>query len=308
MRPADNINELIEKLTLKASAGLDKRINDDISRALAKPKQTKSAGTQPNTWRIAMKSRPAKLAAAAAIIIAVLIGIHQFGGSTPAFAEVIENVVSAKSVSFVMKQKLGIQPAFVCRMYIQGEKIRMDMIGAEGQQEGLEKLRSEMQRRNLTAFMSTIGDFTVKESLELDHFRKTYKKRELDDRVVAHFMKANLIEQFHNVKHEDAEWLREELQDGRKIDVYLAKHVNLMGIEAKLSGKEGEGMTVWVDRRSSLPVRILLKASFHVEGKSEDWLDFSEFAWNEPLDEDLFSLEIPEGYTAVEQSEPNGNM
>ena len=75
MRPSDNINELIKKLQLKASADLDKRIHDDISRALAESQKTESAVTQPNIWRTIMKSPITKLAAAAVIIIACVIGL-----------------------------------------------------------------------------------------------------------------------------------------------------------------------------------------------------------------------------------------
>ena len=69
MRPADNINELIKKLQLKASAELDKRVHYDIAAALAESEKTKSVLTEPNIWRTIMKSRTSKLAAAALIIL-----------------------------------------------------------------------------------------------------------------------------------------------------------------------------------------------------------------------------------------------
>lgn len=75
MRPADNTNELIKKLQLKASANLDKRVHDDISRALTKSQKTESAITQPKIRRTIMKSRITKLATAAAIAIVVFGGI-----------------------------------------------------------------------------------------------------------------------------------------------------------------------------------------------------------------------------------------
>ena len=68
-------------MRLKTSADLDKRVHDDISAALAEPKKKESAVIQPSLWRIIMKSPITKPAAAAVIVIAVLIGIHQFGGS-----------------------------------------------------------------------------------------------------------------------------------------------------------------------------------------------------------------------------------
>ena len=289
-----NENRLLLQLSDKLDADMAIR-QDKVIEALNRHSPTALTKVL-SIWRIIMKNPITKLAAAAVIIVAALIVISQISGSTTAFAKVIENVVNAESISFLLKQQLGIQPAFICKMYIQGEKIRMDMVGAEGDQQGLEKLREEMKRRNLTAFQSMIGDFTAKEAMDLDHFRKTFKKRQLDDRTVAEFTRTNLVEQFRSIKPEDAERIGEELQNGRKIDVYLLRHVDIMGIKAELSGEEGQRMTVWVDRASSLPAKILLEASFHVEGKSKDWIEFSEFTWNEPFDEDLFSLQVPEGY------------
>ena len=245
-----------------------------------------------------MRSLKGKLAVAAIIVLAVLIGVFLIGGrgTGAAFGKVIESVSNAGSARFSMKEKMGGQPAFVVKVYIQGQKMRLDMIGGEGEDEMLQSLKSEMERLNLTAFMSTIVDFATREVLDLDHFRKTYRKHGLDDQAAAASTGANLIEQFRKIRSEDAQWLRDESQDGRKIGVYLVTHVNLMGIKADLSGREGERMTVWVDSKTDLPVKILLEMSTYREGTSRDWFEFCAFVWNESLDPALFSLEIPEGY------------
>ena len=83
MKPAEDVNELIQKLHLKASAELDKRVHEVISRGLAKSQKTESAITQPNIWRTIMKSRIPKPASAAAIVIIVLGGITFWPNSGP---------------------------------------------------------------------------------------------------------------------------------------------------------------------------------------------------------------------------------
>jgi hypothetical protein len=94
MRPAENINDLIKKLKLKASSDLDKRVHDDISKALAESEKTESAVTQPNIGRTIMKSPITKIAAAAVIIIAVAISVTILDKSvTPAYA--IEQTIEA---------------------------------------------------------------------------------------------------------------------------------------------------------------------------------------------------------------------
>jgi len=70
MRPADNIHRFIKKMRLKASAELDRRVHNDISKTLADFEKTGLADVQPNIWRTIKKSRITKLAVAAAIFIA----------------------------------------------------------------------------------------------------------------------------------------------------------------------------------------------------------------------------------------------
>ncbi|MGD8786646.1 MAG: hypothetical protein PVJ60_04415 [Phycisphaerales bacterium] len=102
MRPADNINELIKKLKLKASADLDKRVHDDISKALAESEKTKSAVIQPNIWRTIMKSPIVKSAAAAVIIALVALGLFEFIGtemtSGVVWAEVVSKVAASRGL------------------------------------------------------------------------------------------------------------------------------------------------------------------------------------------------------------------
>ena len=111
MRPIDNIHKSIKKLHLKASAELDKRVHDDISRSLAESEKTESAHTEPNIWRTIIKSRITKLAAAAVIIIAVLAGINYFGGSidgaSVAWAEMIESMKQLPWMHIVMESNRG---------------------------------------------------------------------------------------------------------------------------------------------------------------------------------------------------------
>ena len=74
MKPTDDIHKLIKKLQIKASAKLDRRVHDDISRALAKSQETEPAVAQPNIWRFITKGGVTKLAVAAVILITFGIG------------------------------------------------------------------------------------------------------------------------------------------------------------------------------------------------------------------------------------------
>jgi len=96
MRPADNIRKSFTELHVPTSARLDEQINVEISMALVKARNKKSADPLPNIWRMIVKNRTTKLAAAAVIIITVVVGIHYLGssGTSVAFAEVIQRFES----------------------------------------------------------------------------------------------------------------------------------------------------------------------------------------------------------------------
>ncbi len=107
MKPADNIEEVIKKdLNFTAGTELHDRMLDDVLNAQEKSKKTKSALALPNIRRQIMKSPITKLAAAAVIIIAVLIGINQFGGSidgaSVAWADVTERFESVPFFNVTM--------------------------------------------------------------------------------------------------------------------------------------------------------------------------------------------------------------
>ena len=84
MKMADNIEKLIRDsrvLDVNTNAETDRRILGDALKVQEQMKKTKSAPSRPIVWRIIMKSRITKFATVAVIIIAVVIGINQFGGS-----------------------------------------------------------------------------------------------------------------------------------------------------------------------------------------------------------------------------------
>ena len=63
-----------------------------MGRGLQELRKEKTARTTPSFWRKLMKSKMTKLSTAAIVIIAVLIGINQLGGSSVAWGNVINNV------------------------------------------------------------------------------------------------------------------------------------------------------------------------------------------------------------------------
>jgi len=96
MKPEENIEELIKNIDIDTNAKTDIAVLGDVIEAFEKSKNKKSASTQPNIWRTIIKSRITKLAAAAAVIIAVALSITFLGKSVaPAYA--IEQTIEANN-------------------------------------------------------------------------------------------------------------------------------------------------------------------------------------------------------------------
>jgi len=100
MSAVENIERLVKKFytakksSIATSAEMDKKILDDALQAIEKSKKAQSAATHPNIWRIIMKTKIAKFAAAAAIIFITGLGIAILDKSTtPAWA--IEQTIEA---------------------------------------------------------------------------------------------------------------------------------------------------------------------------------------------------------------------
>ena len=97
MRPAENIEKLINRLRVEPRAEMSKRNLDD---ALAAHKKViGSVSSRPTIWRTIMKSKVSKIAAAAIII--VIIGLHQFNnsinGTSVVWADVAERLEKVSS-------------------------------------------------------------------------------------------------------------------------------------------------------------------------------------------------------------------
>lgn len=85
MRPMDNIKKRIKSVPVNTNAERDKEVLDDVLNVLEQSRKAESAACRPNIWRIVMKNSIAKLVAAV-LVMALLVGIYQAGGTRAAFA------------------------------------------------------------------------------------------------------------------------------------------------------------------------------------------------------------------------------
>jgi len=112
MNPEDKIKELINKSAAKTTAGADNRILAGAREHLEKLREKNQADGGAAIRRIIVKSPITRLFAAAVIIIAAVIGTHQFFGSTVAWADVVEKFRSVPffSASIYIKEDATSEP------------------------------------------------------------------------------------------------------------------------------------------------------------------------------------------------------
>jgi hypothetical protein len=73
MRPADRTKQFIKKASITSNPEINEAVLKELLNELDKSKSMTCAARLPNIWRTILKSKPAKLAAAGAIIIAVVL-------------------------------------------------------------------------------------------------------------------------------------------------------------------------------------------------------------------------------------------
>jgi len=249
-------------------------------------KQHKRAGrishTLAFTGETIMRSRITKLAAAAVIIIAVLIGIHQFSGSidgaSVAWASVVKKVEQAKTVSFRLKTSMTGMPDSEIMVYDSSEygsrmdvysdgKIVTRIYGPKGENVSI-MIIPEAKRYTRMSFT--------------EEQRQQMREREKDPR--------EFVKLFLSVDHTE---LGRKTIDGIEVE----------GLEVD-SPKVGGGMfesaigRLWVDVKTDLPVRMEIEG-VSAGGKIQTKMVMDEFKWDEELDAGEFEPNIPDDYTLM---------
>jgi outer membrane lipoprotein-sorting protein len=226
---------------------------------------------------------------AAALLIAVVAGWllipDRVAGTS--FAGVIEKVNQAKSVTCLFKQDVTGRVEPVRKLYIREDAMRMEAAGIG----------------------TFVFDMKLRKAIALDDRSKTVESPSLEKGVPI----PNPLEQFRKLKQQDAERIGEEMLDGRKVEVYRLKNVDLFEVKFRVQEGDNVEMKLWVDSQTQLPVRFVVafpEADAHNAQSLPipRYLEFSDFRWNEKLDPSLFSLEIPQGYTLQKEEPPKRKL
>jgi hypothetical protein len=272
MSSAEKIKKLFAKSDVTVHSKVDDRIISNALTALEKSEKTKSVSAEPNIWRIIMRSRITKLAAAAVIIIAVLIGINEFGGS-----------VDMASVAWadVLEQISRVRP-YACRMTFDYDGDKPD-------------LSYRVMYKNLSIRREERDDGTI---LVFDMSQKPVRTLVLypDEKLA---IEGVLLDR-GPLKDPDLLRMIASRQDGTEEDLGLSE-INGRTVKVFHSPDEHNAFTVWADVETNLPMRAELRQS-----SSGRTIIVEDFEFVTEFDESLFDTTAPEDYTVRRSETPGG--
>jgi outer membrane lipoprotein-sorting protein len=266
MRPSENIEKLIKKLRYKTSAETREKVLGNVLQALDEKQKQKAGVTQPEIWRTIMNSKIIKLATAAAVIVAVLVGFLYLGGSAGnVYADVAERLQKARTLLYTATTSTAIEGMPDMRMEIAFKEpgfMRMTMPG------GYISVLDGIEGKGL----SILPDRKQFVEMEMSNLPADAGQRQFD-----------AIERLRTLPERADEALGEREMDGRTVQGFRVT-------------EEGVTDTVWIDPQTR--ELIIVEREFtNVPGISATMTDFR---FDVELDDALFSLTPPDGYTRVE--------
>jgi outer membrane lipoprotein-sorting protein len=296
MRPADNINEMIKKLKMKASTDLDRRVHDDISKALAESNRTESVVTQPKIGRTIMKSPIVKLAAAAVIIALVVLGLFEFTGtkktSGVVWADVARKVQASRGLIFRCTDHSPSSGDDYSIAYTSPKYCRKDFY-KDGQ----------IIRTGYVDFTASDTDTLI----DVFHIKKfclttTYKKSEnglflewRDDWTNPSFLVQAILSAEHSK-------LGRKTIEGVLCEGIETTDPTCIGLLPEQVNNFQMEFRLWVSIETGYPVLFERKMSGEHEGQlweTESVMD--QFQWDVELDSSTFEPNVPPDYKGVER-------
>jgi hypothetical protein len=228
-----------------------------------------------NIGRRIMRSPITKLALAAAVVLAAVVGVYEIGGSQPAFANVIKPMLTARTAVYTIIATVPDKPRFK----VQGEFMEPGLTRQTlGTEEGPEKE------------MIQITDHVQGKSLMLIPAQKTAVVAELknatgplDPRAVNMFAELRrrvLLASEHG--DEAVAFVGEARINGRRVFGYRFV-------------EEGVRMTLWADAASFLPLQIECSMAQEPPDRPADFV-MTDIQFDVPLDPAAFRLAVPPGY------------
>jgi hypothetical protein len=279
MKPERDIRQFFRKAAADTDAGMDEKV---LAKVLAAHQTTSTARSTPyqsSTRSMIMRSPITRIAIAATIVVAVLIGISQFGGSSAgvAWGQVAQKVQASRGVIYreLRGQERPTTDKDRTVNYLTPTDYRSD-----GFREGV-------------LWMTMWDDRAAAKRVVLLHAQKKY--------VLEDFTLTKESNRKHANYQDPAWWVQTFLAckysklEPKTIDGVLCEGIETTDL-ALLADPENNVKSLvarlWVGVETGYPV--LFDGEFH--GAQTSYTIFDQFQWDVALDPSVFEPNIPAGY------------
>lgn len=285
MRSTENIEKLVKNLNLEIDTNTqkDQKVLNELIDLQNKSIKQPSASVLPYTWRKIMKNHITKLAAAALVIAAAVLGLFEFlGGNNSSgvvWAEVAQKVEASRGVIYRNRAtRLG-QPADsdYSIIYLSDNKSRNDSY------KGKEIIRT------------IYCDFNAKTIAFIAHDIKKYTQEAMSEET---------LREQHGAWASPKRWITEFLsRDYRKLGQKTIDGVLCEGLETTdttfgVATFEVDSMLarVWVSVETGYPVMLEGEVTGGADEKINIKGILDQFQWDVELDPSIFEPNIPPDY------------
>ena len=277
MSSAGKIKKLFARSNVTVNSKLDDRIVGDALTAFKKPEETRSISAGPNAWRMIMNKTMTKVAAVAAIIAIVVVGMHYLGvshdGAGVVWADVLRNMEASQTVTFTLDTENNDETVG----YFWG-KGTVKIKGPIRRFEGINGRRSKYGQSGEETVICMADLSRQNRFVTLYPLKKCADTGDYSGYNPTLLTYDGLKKDFHN---ETEESLGEMEINGRKA----------VGFRIVKDNKE---IIVWVDPDTALPIQIESKANDRTET-----LTLTNITFGVELDDQLFDMTVPDDYLAM---------
>ena len=291
------MRRLFDIAAVQTNAAPDDAVFETIRTVYTSTVERKSAQQEPSMWRFVMKSPLTKLAVAAAVVVACVIGLSLWRttGSGIALADVLARIEQVSVYRYQCSSKMtSMDPNKPYSSETRVTKLISQEYGAKTEFE-----RPDPNGGWITSQQGYIFPFPKEKTMILIYpEQKKYTRIENDDRFGQLFWQANSDSSFWakrilGCKYES---MGRSIVDDIEVEGFRSTDPNILPGVCDVDNK------MWVDVKTRLPVRYDFRVT-HIDkmgNKTEiEQIVYHNFQWDVPVDASEFKPVIPDGYAGT---------
>ena len=291
MKPEDTLNRVFHELDVRVDPCVDERILQDTLHRLKESTETPPADLRPMRWRTTMKYPVTKLAIAAAVIVAALLGIHFFSGTSgTSWAAVLEKVNGFDTCVYRTREveTTGPRPdGFEFATESESKNHRSETYGTFSE-----------NYKNGELYVRHYAMLEEKQHLSFygEGPHKTCMRMALTDRSLRDFRDGDPRRMIARILGGDYVEIGEDTIEGKRVRGVELRDPSVLAHEGQTTpAMDDFSSRFWIDVQTELPV--WMEISCVRQGSAvRTTMIWDQFQWGVPLAASLFKPEIPADY------------